>query len=144
MITLKTLYGSGQFRPVGIVRQRGHVAQVPLAQHSFCQHRHPRILHAGFEQLPLPHHRPVRQRLQAFTGVHLAQVLVAFQRRARLVKCAAYVLQARPGNCQNRGLPIRHFIAGVPDRLETRLVQTTKMQILQGLQVLKAGIDVGA
>ena len=144
MIELKALDRGGQFIGVRVVGDLRLTAQVTLAGQTPGQCRDPRILHAGAQQRAIRDRLPLGQRLLALPGIDPAQVLILRQRRAGQFESTGYVLYPGPGDCQQFGLTVRLFSIGVPYRFKTALCQATETQVLQGLQVLTTGTDVGA
>ena len=143
VIKLEALDGRHQGVVVGVVRGHRKLAQVALTEQTLRQGGHPRILHARSQQRPFGNGLPLRQRQQALTGVYPAQVLVGLERGTRPGKGLFDVVQAGAGDRQQWGLAVRGERVGMPHRLEALLRQPTVMQIVQGLQVLMADLDVG-
>ena len=127
-----------------VVRIDGNreAAQIALVQQPLCKLRHPLILHVRAQQRAAGKRLPVGQRLLALLGIHMTQVLILLQARAGLGKGPGNVLQPRTGERQHLGLSVALYLVGMPQGLETRLLQTAIVQILQSLQVLLADLDI--
>ncbi len=86
----------------------------------------------------------MRQRLLTLRGIGLPQVAIQLSTRPGLIEGLGDVLQAGGGQCQQLGIRFAGRRLGMPQRFETRLQQTPVAQVMQGLQILPADLDIGA
>ena len=86
----------------------------------------------------------MRQRLLTHRGIGIAQAAIEIGTGACLVEGLGHVLQADGRERQHFGVGVAGRRLGMPQRLEARLLQAPVVQVLQGLQVLAADVDIAA
>ena len=144
MTGLKVLHRFHQHVIVGVVRCHQCVCQITFVVQTTGQFRHARVFHRRTQQRAVAHRLPLRQGLQALRGVQLTQALILRQMRTRQVERRSNIVHARHGNAEQLRLTVGRRAVDTPQRFEMRLQQTAVMQILQGLQVVAADVDIGA